>query len=144
MLLHYFLQAWRSTCKTLVIVHVSRQVSPDFYLFQNFWKEKKSQVSPIHTTKVFGFWWLYNRWNRKKIFMILLEGGGPTPFLLIPKSWFWCVLEKNGEKSIWKEREKVFVLANCWYFIIIIFGILIIKQDFSCNSLHDLDMTLSS
>ena len=52
----WFLQVWRSTCKTLVIVHVIRQVSPDFYLFHNFWKEKKSQVSPIHTTKLFGFW----------------------------------------------------------------------------------------
>ena len=25
----------------------------------------------------------------------------------------WGKMCKNGEKSIWKEREKVFVLANC-------------------------------
>ena len=41
--------------KTLVIFHVSRQVSRDFYLLHNFWKEKKSQISPTHTTKLFGF-----------------------------------------------------------------------------------------
>ena len=56
MLLHYFLPTLRSTCKTLVIFHVGRRVSPDFYLFHNFLKEKKSQVSPTHTTKLFGFW----------------------------------------------------------------------------------------
>ena len=35
---------------------------PDFYLFRNFWKEKRSQVSPTHTTKLFGkfhLFWLY-------------------------------------------------------------------------------------
>ena len=56
MLLHYFLQAWWSTRKTLLIFHVARQVSPDFYLFRNFWNEKGSQVFPTHTIKVFGFW----------------------------------------------------------------------------------------
>ena len=62
MLLHYFQQAWRSTRKTLLIFHVATQVSPDFYLFRNFWKEKRSQVSPTHITKLFGkfhHFWLY-------------------------------------------------------------------------------------
>ena len=75
-------------------------------------------------------------------------GGGSNPFFAHPQILISMCLGgkmcKNGEKSIWKEREKVIVLANCWYFIIIIFGILIIKQDFSCNILHDLVMTLSS
>ena len=56
MFLHYFLQAWWSTRKTLLIFHVARQVSPDFHLFRNFWKEKGCHVSPTHTIKVFGFW----------------------------------------------------------------------------------------
>ena len=55
--LHYFLQTWRSTHKTLFIFHVTRHVSPDFYLFHNFWKGKNSQVSPTHTAKLFGFWY---------------------------------------------------------------------------------------
>ena len=46
MLLHYFQQAWRSTSKTLLISLVTWQVSPDFCLFRNFWKEKRGQVSP--------------------------------------------------------------------------------------------------
>ena len=37
------------------ILDVTRHVSPDFYPFHNFWKEKISQVSPTHTTKLFGF-----------------------------------------------------------------------------------------
>ena len=58
MLLHYFLQAWRSTRKTLLIFHGTRQVSPDFYLFHNFWKEKKSQGSPPRQSNflVFGIY----------------------------------------------------------------------------------------
>ena len=40
--------------KTLLIFHGTRQVSPDLYLFRNFWKEKGSQVSPTRTIKVFG------------------------------------------------------------------------------------------
>ena len=46
MLLHYFNQARRSTRKALLIFHITWQVSPDFCLFRNFWKEKRSQVSP--------------------------------------------------------------------------------------------------
>ena len=62
MLLRYFIHTLRSTSKTLLILHVTTQVSPDFYLFRNFWKEKRSQVSPTHTTKLFGkfhLFWLY-------------------------------------------------------------------------------------
>ena len=59
MFLHYFLQAWWSTSKTRLIFNVTRQVSPDFYLFRNFWKGKGSQVSPTHTIKVFGKFHLF-------------------------------------------------------------------------------------
>ena len=34
------------TRKALLISHVTWQISPDFCLFRNFWKEKRSQVSP--------------------------------------------------------------------------------------------------
>ena len=45
-MLHYFQQAWGSTRKSLFISHVTSQVSPDFCLFRDFKKEKRSQVSP--------------------------------------------------------------------------------------------------
>ena len=46
---------------------------------------------------------------------------------------------KNGEKSIWKEREKVFVLTNC-------FTLLSLFSSFHTRFFvyHDLVMTLSS
>ena len=46
---------------------------------------------------------------------------------------------KNGEKSIWKEREKVFVLTNC-------FTLLSLFSSFYTRLFvyHDLVMTLSS
>ena len=56
MLLHYFQQVWRSTRKTLLIFHGTRQVSPDFYLFHNFWKEKWGLPYPDNQT----FWFLVN------------------------------------------------------------------------------------
>ena len=56
MLLNYFLQAWRSTSKTLLILHVTRPVSPDFYLFRNFWKGKSGLPYPHNQT----FWFLVN------------------------------------------------------------------------------------
>ena len=65
-----------------------------------------------------------------------LSGGVQPHFCPLPNPDFHVSWEKMG--------EKVFVLANCWYFIIIIFGILIIRQYFSCNILHDLVMTLRS
>ena len=35
-----------------------------------------------------------------------------------------------GEKSIWKEREKVFVLTKCLFIIIIVFCILNLSKIF--------------
>ena len=40
-------------------------------------------------------------------------GGGPTPFFPKTHRNLDLGMGKNGEKSIWKEREKVFVLTNC-------------------------------
>ena len=38
----------------------------------------------------------------------------PSPNPDFDVSWEkWGKMCKNGEKSIWKEREKVFILANC-------------------------------
>ena len=65
------MQVWRSTRKTLLIFHVTRHVSPDFYLFHNFWKGKNSLVSPTHTAKLFGFW--YNIYICLYIWCIVLN-----------------------------------------------------------------------
>ena len=40
---------------------------------------------------------------------------------------------KNREKSIWKEREKVFVLTNCCTLLSLFSAFYIFKQDFSCT-----------
>ena len=52
----------------LLIFHVTKQVTPDFYLFRNFWKENGSQVSPTRTIKI--FWFLVNiyYWIKTKSF----------------------------------------------------------------------------
>ena len=76
MMLHYFLQARWSTRKTLVIFQVTRQVSPDFYLFHNFWKQKKSQVSPTPQNQTFGFWYnvtFFNYMSTKTQFLNFLN-----------------------------------------------------------------------
>ena len=70
MLLHYFTHTLRSTSKTLRIFHVATQVSLDFYLFRNFWKEKRSQVSPTHTTKLFGFGKFHLFWSYEYVLQI--------------------------------------------------------------------------
>ena len=54
MLMHYFLQARRSIQKALLIFHVTREVSPDFYLFHNSWKEKSGLPYPHNQT----FWYI--------------------------------------------------------------------------------------
>ena len=119
MLLYYFLQAWRSTRKTILIFHDIRQVSPDFYLFHNFWKEKKSQVSPTRTIKHFGFWykfhlfWKYEHLSLRIIMYLVkyksVQSGVPKPgvfwvltpltFLGLQPPTFWRDLKMGaGEK----------------------------------------------
>ena len=87
MLLHYFNQAWRSTRKALLISHVTWQVSPDFCLFRNFWKEKRSQVSPPTQPNflVFGAWFLIcDAWF---LICVLSNGNFDVPYLRLWK-WF--------------------------------------------------------
>ena len=59
MLRHNFCRPDGRLVKLFLFFHVTRQVSPDFYLFRNFWKENGSQVSPTHTIKVFGNIYIY-------------------------------------------------------------------------------------
>ena len=123
--------------------HVKCVIKKLIVSVQNFW------YAPCTTDMQYTAWHVLYYIIIHAVCVVQCRGVQPhiCPFLPIPKSWFRCVLGKNVQKwgkSIWKDREKIFVLASCWYFIIIIFGILIIKHDFSCNILHDLVMTLSS
>ena len=60
------------------------------------------------------------------IYIYILGGGeGPTPFFPKTHRNLDLGMGKNGEKSIWKEREKVFVY---YYHCFLDF-----KQDFSCT-----------
>ena len=85
MLLQYFQQAWRSTGKTHLISHVTWQVSPDFCLFRNFWKEKRSLVSPPTQPNflVFGKFHLF--WLYEYLCLKIIIHLGPTHFACISK-----------------------------------------------------------
>ena len=81
---YYQLLLTINECIQIDIFHLTRQVSPDFYVFHKFWKEKKGRVSPTHTTKLFGFWYSFTFFDyistKNQILSILL--------LLILKHFF--------------------------------------------------------
>ena len=70
MLLHYFLQARRSTSKTLNLFSKLLDKSPLTSIYVATF-ETGSQVSPTHTTKLFGFW--YNVHIYIEIYKICVE-----------------------------------------------------------------------